>query len=86
MTQSVVAVFESREQAETARQQLIAAGIPADRMSLHQGSESGATSAASGRTSSAEESESGIGHFFRSISASTMIVRPTTKKQRGAVT
>jgi stress response protein YsnF len=67
MTQSVVAVFESREQAETARQQLIAAGIPTDRMSLHQGSESGATSAASGRTSSAEESESGIGHFFRSI-------------------
>jgi stress response protein YsnF len=67
MTQSVVAVFESREQAEKAKQQLLAAGIPADRMSLHQGSESDATSAAAGRSSTVEESESGIGHFFRSI-------------------
>lgn len=66
MTQSVVAVFEDREQAEMAREELVASGLPAERVSIHVGSETDTSSTAT-RSTAADENEGGIGHFFRSL-------------------
>jgi stress response protein YsnF len=66
MTQSVVAVFPSREQAEAAKKQLVAGGLPAERVSLHADSPAG-TSAYSGETRESAVRNEGIGEFFRSM-------------------
>lgn len=68
MSQSVVAVFEDREQAELARDQLVASGYPDDEVQVHLGSEmeSGSVAPPASATSD-RETEGGIGQFFRSL-------------------
>lgn len=67
MNQSVVAVFENREQAEQARQQLIATGFPSERVSLQPGAGADSATQATESSARADDGESGIGHFFRSL-------------------
>lgn len=63
MNQSVVAVFEDQVQAESARDELVASGVPAQQVSLHVDTV-GDTADAS---APGAHSETGIGHFFRSL-------------------
>ena len=67
MKQSVVAVFENRTEAETARHELVAQGVPMDRTELYLGTDADPSPGARSQGARADESEGGIGHFFRSI-------------------
>ena len=67
MNQSVVAVFENRTEAETARHELIAQGFPMDRTELYLGTDADPAAGARSQGVRPEESEGGIGHFFRSM-------------------
>jgi len=66
MNESVVAVFEARTQAERARQDLLSSGVSANRVSLHAGETSGDT-AVTTAPGTQIDTETGIGHFFRSL-------------------
>jgi len=66
MNESVVAVFEDRTQAERARQDLLSSGVSANRVSLHAGETSGDT-AVTTAPGTQIDTETGIGHFFRSL-------------------
>jgi stress response protein YsnF len=66
MNKSVVAVFENRAQAEAAQKQLITSGLPADRVELILGTADGPSPGAR-PGDRADENESGIGNFFRSM-------------------
>jgi stress response protein YsnF len=66
MSQSVVAVFENRAEAERAREEILASGVSPQCVSLH-GSDS-SSDMDQGRSAGTEpERETGIGHFFRSL-------------------
>lgn len=67
MNQSVVAVFENRTEAESARHELIAQGIPMDRTELYLGTDADPAPGARSQGEPPEQSEGGIGHFFRSM-------------------
>jgi stress response protein YsnF len=66
MNQSLVAVFEDRTQAERARQELISSGVSSDCLTLH-ATDSASDSAVTTAPGTQIDTETGIGHFFRTL-------------------
>lgn len=67
MNQSVVAVFENRAEAEAAHKQLVTSGFPIDRVELVLGTDAGPSPGARPVTDRPQETETGVGGFFRSM-------------------
>lgn len=67
MNKSVVAVFQNRAEAEAAQKQLVTSGFPIDRVELILGTDAGPSPGARAAASPVQETETGIGGFFRSV-------------------